>query len=143
MDETTRTNTVILELQGSNLDNSLFGQVARINLSRKFDLTGFWVPLAALTQGDQGLWALLSLEPTEDAEIFVLKRREVEVVQVDSERAFVRGTIDAGTQLVSSGVRRLAQGQQVRRKAFAKAIRNAGDDLSEAVKVVQVEGAAE
>ncbi len=130
MDETTRTNTVILELQGSDLDNSLFGQVARINLSRKFDLTGFWVPLAALTQGDQGLWALLSLEPTDDAEIFVLKRREVEVVQVDSERAFVRGTINAGTQLVSSGIRRLTQGQQVKRKTPAKATGSPVDNLS-------------
>ncbi len=117
LDEVTRTSTVILELQTSELDSSLFGQVARIELSRKLDLAGFWVPLAALTQGDQGLWALLALEPVEDSDNFILRRREVEVVQVDSERAFVRGTLDSGTQLVSTGVRRLTPGQQVKRKS--------------------------
>lgn len=114
LDEVTRTNTVILELHGSVIDNSLFGQVARVELARKLDLAGFWVPLAALTQGDQGLWALLALEPTDETEKFILKRREVEVMQVDSDRAFVRGTVDSGTQLVSSGVRRLTPGQQVK-----------------------------
>ncbi|MFY7873908.1 MAG: hypothetical protein ACOVQM_00590, partial [Pirellula sp.] len=34
-----------------------------------------------------------------------------------SERAFVRGTVDSGTQLVSTGVRRLTPGQQVKRKS--------------------------
>jgi glyoxylase-like metal-dependent hydrolase (beta-lactamase superfamily II)/multidrug efflux pump subunit AcrA (membrane-fusion protein) len=117
LDEVTRTNTVIFELRGSMIDNSLFGQVARVELARKLDLAGFWVPLAALTQGDQGLWALLALEPTDDNEKFILKRREVEVVQVDSDRAFVRGTLESGTQLVSSGVRRLTPGQQVKLKS--------------------------
>jgi glyoxylase-like metal-dependent hydrolase (beta-lactamase superfamily II)/multidrug efflux pump subunit AcrA (membrane-fusion protein) len=116
LDETTRTNTVILELLGSDLDHSLFGQVAKIDLSRKFDLVGFWVPLSALTEGDQGLWALLSLEPTDDDETYLLERCDVEVIQIDTERAFVRGTIDSGTQLVTEGVRRLTPGQKVKLK---------------------------
>ncbi len=120
LDETTRTNTVILELLGNDLDHSLFGQVAKIDLSRRFDQVGFWVPLSALSEGDQGLWALLALEPTEDDETYVLQRCDVEVVQVDSERAFVRGTIDSGTQLVAKGVRRLTPGQKVKIQGAVK-----------------------
>ncbi|MEZ6138523.1 MAG: MBL fold metallo-hydrolase [Pirellulaceae bacterium] len=113
LDETTRTSTVIFELKKSEMHHSLFGQVAKIELSRTFDLTGFWVPLSALTEGDQGLWALLTLEITEESRTFVLKRCDVEVVQIDAERAFVRGTVEAGTKLVSTGVRRLSPGQKV------------------------------
>ncbi len=91
LDEATRTNTVVLELRGDHSNLAVFGQVAKIDLVRKLDLAGFWVPLAALTQGDQGLWALLSLEPVEASDTFVLKRLEVEVVQVGTDRAFVRG----------------------------------------------------
>ncbi len=66
-------------------------------------------------------FGLVDLVPTDDPDTFTLKRQEVEVVQVDSDRAFVRGTIDTGTQLVSSGVRRLTPGQQVRLKSTANA----------------------
>ncbi len=114
LDEVTRTNTVIFEVARAQVDENLFGQVARIVLSRKLKQSGFWVPLAALSQGDQGLWALLALEPTADGERFVLRRREVEIVQVDSDRVFVRGTIESGTQLVANGVRRLTPGQHVK-----------------------------
>jgi len=142
LDEITRTNTIVLELQGNNLDNSLFGQVARVDLSRKLDLAGFWVPLAALTQGDQGLWALLALEPTEDREKFTLKRREVEVVQVDSERAFVRGTVESGTQLVSTGVRRLTPGQQVKLQSKQIISKNMAAKLLEVDDVNPLKGTA-
>jgi glyoxylase-like metal-dependent hydrolase (beta-lactamase superfamily II)/multidrug efflux pump subunit AcrA (membrane-fusion protein) len=142
LDEVTRTNTVILELHGSVIDNSLFGQVARVELARKLDLAGFWVPLAALTQGDQGLWALLALESTDDKEKFILKRREVEVVQVDSDRAFVRGTVDSGTQLVSSGVRRLTPGQQVKLKSQLSESTLTSENFSVASDVNQTKGAA-
>ena len=110
----TRTNTVILELNGAAVDHAIFGQVARLDLTRKTDSVGYWVPLQSLTQGDQGLWALLALEATEESEIFTLKRREVEVLQVDSDRAFVRGTLESETPIVSTGVRRLTPGQRVR-----------------------------
>lgn len=142
LDEVTRTNTVILEIRGSKSNNSLFGQVARVELARKLDLAGFWVPLAALTQGDQGLWALLALEPTDDKEKFILKRREVEVVQVDSDRAFVRGTVDSGTQLVSSGVRRLTPGQQVKLKSELSDSTLTTENISVASDVNQTKGAA-
>ncbi len=142
LDEITRTNTVILELQGNEIDNALFGQVARVDLSRKLNLAGFWVPLAALTQGDQGLWALLVLEPTDDSEKFTLKRREVEVVQVDSDRAFVRGTVDSGTQLVSSGVRRLTPGQQVKIKSEPVVSKNMTDNVALTIDGTHGKGAA-
>ena len=112
-----------------------------MELARKLDLAGFWVPLAALTQGDQGLWALFALEPTDDKEKFILKRREVEVVQVNSDRAFVRGTVDSGTQLVSSGVRRLAPGQQVKLKSELSESTLTTENFSVANDVVRNEGA--
>ncbi len=116
LDEATRTSKVIFQLEADPRDESLFGQVAKIELSRTIHQSGFWVPLSALSQGDQGLWALLTLEPIDGCEEFILKRQEVEVVQIDSERVYVRGTVAPGTELVANGVRRLTPGQQVRRK---------------------------
>lgn len=119
LDDVTRTNTVIFSLTGSGFDSTLFGQVAEIELAREFESEGFWVPTSALVEGDHGLWAVLSVESVEDDNQGVLSRRDVEVVQVDSERAFVRGTLDSGTKIVSRGAQRLTPGQSVNLKSNA------------------------
>ncbi len=129
LDEATRTSKVIFQLEADPRDESLFGQVAKIELSRTIHQSGFWVPLSALSQGDQGLWALLTLEPIDGCEEFLLKRQEVEVVQIESDRVYVRGTV-AQNRIGSQRSSTFDTRQQVRRKGTVAQRDSEGMDRS-------------
>lgn len=99
------------------------GELARVTLTQKVTEPGFWVPLAALTEGRRGLWALFVVAPdtaTGDAaaqapkNAGVAERRTVQLLHTEAERAFVRGTLENGEAFIVEGTHRLAPGQRVR-----------------------------
>ena len=90
------------------------GDLARLEIATWIPQPGFWVPLAALTEGPRGLWQGLVAQPAKDGGgDYTLVNRTVEVLHADSERAFVKGTIATGDLLVSDGVHRVVAGQRV------------------------------
>ena len=111
VDLATRTRTVVLTLTPTPEQPQLPvpGQMARLSLLRQNEQLGFWVPTTALTRGQRGLWAVLVVSPTDQT----VQRREVELMQVDSDRALVRGLVEAGERYVTTGLHRLTPGQQV------------------------------
>lgn len=113
LDSGTRTNTVVFELETSD-SNSIFGQVAEIELSRPIRESGFWLPMSAIVKGDHGLWGVLVLEKEPECDHSRLVKQELEVVHVDSDRVYARGTIAGGEQVVATGLQRLTPGQLVR-----------------------------
>ncbi len=113
LDSGTRTNTVVFELATSD-SNSIFGQVAEIELSRPIRESGFWLPMSAIVKGDHGLWGVLVLEKDPESGHSKLLKQELEVVHVDSDRVYARGTIADGEQVVATGLHRLTPGQVVR-----------------------------
>lgn len=99
------------------------GELARVTLTQTMTEPGFWVPLAALTEGRRGLWALFVVAPdtaTGDAaaqapkNAGIVERRTVQLLHTEAERAFVRGTLKNGEAYVVEGSHRLAPGQRVR-----------------------------
>ncbi|NEQ11988.1 MAG: hypothetical protein F6K37_40860, partial [Moorea sp. SIO4E2] len=48
--------------------------------------------------------------------VFSVKRRDVEILQTQSNRILVRGTLQPGDQVIVGGTHRLVPGQQVRSK---------------------------
>lgn len=108
LDSATRTQTVVLTLQGEAARGLVPAQVARLLLETKRQSDGFWLPNSALRQGSRGLWSVFVVE--EGAQT---APRDVEVLYSESERSFVRGTIVAGEQVVASGINRLVPGMQV------------------------------
>ncbi len=95
------------------------GQLVRIQLDHEIPQSGFWIPVKALTRGQRGLWSALVIvtdlpRPAgvpQDA--VAIERRDVEILQVDSDRVLVRGDLHDGEFLVSSGTHRLVSGQWV------------------------------
>ena len=100
------------------------------------DKEGFWIPRSALTKGVRGLWSVLSVELVDDrgAETsadpnlvsfsdsdktqsedskYTLKRRDVDVIQIESNEVLVRGTVQEGDRIVASGVQKLVADQIV------------------------------
>lgn len=125
LDPATRTQTSVFET-GEDLPSDrrpTIGQVTQLKWQRPSQHDGYWIPTAALTRGVRGLWSVFMIEPTtdeadDDSErepgTFVVNRRDVELLQVETDRVLVRGTIEPGDRIVSAGVHRLAPGQPVR-----------------------------
>lgn len=114
LDTDTRTVPAIFEVDDP--DRHLrSGQLARLKLRYTVPAEGFWLPLTALIGGRRGLWNAYVLEPAgEKNGQMRVKRRELQMLHIEADRAFVRGTLRDGDQVVANGVHRLVPDQRVR-----------------------------
>ncbi len=122
LDSATRTLTVVLRLEQSAAREIRAGQLARLKLSETITEAGYWLPTTALVRGIRGLWSCYVLgEPaqlkaitSEATNSFHLQRRDVEILQTESDRVLVRGTLQSGDEVIINGTHRLVPGQLVR-----------------------------
>ncbi len=87
------------------------GAVVRLMMAREITEPGLWVPVSALSEGQRGLWSLYIAKREEGG--WVARPGLVEIVQSEGERAYVRGAISQGDQVILDGLQRIAPGQQV------------------------------
>jgi RND family efflux transporter MFP subunit len=109
IDARTRTATVIVELPDDV--EAADGQVIDLVHRRRIVDAGFWVPTTALTEGLRGTWTVYSVEA--DGETGVVRREAVEVLHAETDRAFVRGTLEPSDRIISTGLHRVVPGQRV------------------------------
>lgn len=88
-----------------------FGEIAVLNLARKVEDRGIWLPLTALSEGRKGLWTVLVVLETSGKT--TIQRETVEIVHVANKRAFVRGALTDGDLVVTTGTNRVTPGQKV------------------------------
>jgi hypothetical protein len=105
IDPATRTVAALFALEGEGLPP--FGTVLRLEVALWEPAPGFWVPLAALTDGGRGLWAV---QPVTNDRV---GRELVQILAVDGERAFVRGALPDGARILADGGNRVTPGQAV------------------------------
>lgn len=121
LDSATRTRTAVFTVTADGGASRLsfgLGQIVQLQRTQEVRQPGYWLPLQALTRGARGLWSAFVIdEPTSEssaAPTYALRRSDVEILQVDSDRVLVRGTLNAGERVVASGVQKLTAGQRVR-----------------------------
>ena len=119
LDSATRTLTVVLGLDQSAATEIRAGQLARLKLSENIADSGYWLPTTALVRGVRGLWSCYVLGKPEFVandpnKAFRVEQREIEVLQTESERVFVRGTLQNSDRVIVNGNHRLVTGQLVR-----------------------------
>lgn len=115
IDPTTRTRIVRAALV-STTDIAL-GLTGKFSLREDVQARGAWLPLSAIEDGVRGLWIIKTLNEIDErddrAEIAI---EAIEIIHADSDRAYVRGTFENGTQFVENGAHRIEVGQTVRLK---------------------------
>ncbi len=89
------------------------GQTGEIVLTSRIatESDGAWVPIEALRQGPRGSWTVVTVETEGDEAIAGVAA--VEVLHVDTGRAFVRGAFGPDARLVDSGPHRVVPGERV------------------------------
>ena len=106
----TRTTTVLIDLAGPS--PAAFGDTVALELTRRIDRRGAWVPVESLSEGDRGLWTVLVAGPADDGGAAV-DRAVVEILHVQGDWVFVRGTLRDGDRLIDAGPHRVVPGQRV------------------------------
>ncbi|WP_299611151.1 efflux RND transporter periplasmic adaptor subunit [uncultured Tateyamaria sp.] len=110
LDAQTRTRTALFEIE---TDDPVYLASGTLTLESQLNQSGYAVPLRALRDGVRGLWTVMVLTPGED-ELYTAASAAVEVLQVEGDTAFVRGTLQGDAMIVPDGTHRLVPGDQVR-----------------------------
>lgn len=113
LNTSTRTQTVILTL--ATADGVVPGQTGELLLEERIEQRGYWVPNTALQEGIQGLWTCYVATPGNTSEDdHTIEPRDVEVLHVEENRSYVRGTLTPGQRVVTSSLHKLVAKQPVR-----------------------------
>lgn len=110
IDALTRSQTVRLRIPNNN--TVVPGSLVRLVTMTEQDGTGVWVPYSALQEGYRGLWSVYVVETVEGRE--QIRRKDIEIISLADDRAFVTGTLEDGDRLVVTSPFRFVPGQQVR-----------------------------
>lgn len=84
------------------------GSTAKLNLKINKKSRGTWVPLRSLSQSDQGLWALYTIDQNN-----IVIRDLVEIIYFEDNYAFVNGTIKDGDLIVLGGAAKIIPGKKI------------------------------
>jgi len=108
-----QTRTVQLRFKLNNNPSLINGQLAYLDLAQANNTVGYWVPISALTDGVRGLWNLYILQPQQQSSLFTLQSRNVEVLYLTQDKAYISGAINDGERYLTAGLHRLVPGQLV------------------------------
>ncbi|NRA30581.1 MAG: efflux RND transporter periplasmic adaptor subunit [Parvularculaceae bacterium] len=109
VDVLTRTQTVRLRI--ANTSAVVPGSLVRLVTSTERTGKGVWVPYSSLQEGYRGLWAVYVVETVDGQD--EIRRKDVEIISLADDRAFVSGTLEDGDRLVVTSPFRFVPGQQV------------------------------
>lgn len=112
LDPTTRTQTVIYQIDPAATRRLVSGQLCKIRVTSRVDTSGMWVPNSALSKGVRGLWSVMTVAP-DDHGVLRIQKRDIEIIKTDAERVLAKGTIKNGDLIVIDGVHRVSNGQAV------------------------------
>lgn len=90
------------------------GELIEVVLNQNTARDGFWIPITALAESARGLWSCYVAEPDNNGQNHQLVRREVEILSLREDRAYVAGNLRDGEELVVDGLHRIVPGQTVR-----------------------------
>lgn len=117
----TRTREVVLTLDEGEYFRPAIGSAVSVEYQTPVEAQGYWIPTAALTAGERGLWGVLVAVANSDEDspdprsaTHIIARRQVELLRSQAEWSEVVGPLDARELLVVEGVHRVVPGQAVR-----------------------------
>ena len=105
LDSATRSRMAFFELEGDELPPD--GSTGEVALMRRVEGVGAWVPLAALRPGPRATWTLLTVRGG------MVAPEAAEIVHLEADRAYVRGTFGDDTAYLPGGTHRVVPGQAV------------------------------
>lgn len=125
LNQGTRTLAAVFDLEiPPTQEPPAVGSLVRWEWQRQIPDQGYWIETNALQRGERGLWSVYVIQSEDDSagrlttpvagyRQGILRRMDVELLELDTQRVLVRGPIDPGTRYVVAGGQKLTQGQRV------------------------------
>jgi RND family efflux transporter MFP subunit len=110
LDAQTRTRTALFEIE---TDDPVYLAAGTLTVQTVQEVAGYAVPLSALRDGVRGLWTVMVLTPKDDG-TYAAQAAAVEVMQIEDDMAYVRGTLQGEVMILPDGTHRLVPGDIVR-----------------------------
>ena len=88
--------------------NSFFdpGSIAQLKLSMTMNGRGTWVPIKSLSQSEQGVWAIYTINQER-----IVVRDLVDIIYFEGEYAYVNGTLKNGDLVILGGAQKIIEGK--------------------------------
>nr|ADI16250.1 membrane-fusion protein [uncultured bacterium HF0010_16H03] len=88
--------------------NSFFdpGSIAQLQLSMTMRGRGTWVPIKSLSQSEQGVWAIYTINKEK-----IVVRDLVDIIYFEGEYAYVNGTLKDGDLVILGGAQKIIEGK--------------------------------
>ncbi len=84
------------------------GSIAELKLSLNVEGRGTWVPIKSLSQSEQGIWAIYTINEEK-----VVVRDLVEIIYFEDEYAYVDGTLNDGDLIILGGAQKIIEGKSL------------------------------
>ena len=85
------------------------GSIAELKLSLNVEGRGTWVPIKSLSQSEQGIWAIYTINEEK-----VVVRDLVEIIYFEDEYAYVDGTLNDGDLIILGGAQKIIEGKSIK-----------------------------
>lgn len=109
VDPITRSTTAVFRVPARV--SALDGEPITLELDETMPLAGGWLPISALLEGKRGLWTVLRIDSSGTQHTTL--REAVEVLDIQRDKAYVRGTLPSGSLVVASGMHRITPGTPI------------------------------
>lgn len=109
VDPVTRVTTAVFAIP-ADID-AVDGEPITLTLQEKVQARGGWLPIAALLESSRGLWTVLRLQ--ESPEGMRTVREAVEVLEIQGDQAYVKGSLAGNSLVIANGVHRTTPGTLV------------------------------
>lgn len=96
------------------------GQIAKVKILQRVNQAGFWLPLAALTDGIRGQWNIFRVDNAKD-KLFTIAATTVEVKYSTLDAAYITGLTLTDHNIIVAGVHRYVPGQIVKKSSASNA----------------------
>ena len=84
------------------------GSIAKLKLNMTIDGKGVWVPIKSLSQSEQGIWAIYTINQDK-----IVVRDLVDIIYFEGEYAYVNGTLKNGDLVILGGAQKIIEGKLI------------------------------
>jgi len=84
------------------------GSIAELKISMTMKGRGTWVPIKSLSQSEQGIWAIFTINQDR-----IVVRDLVDIIYFEGEYAYVNGTLKNGDLIILGGAQKIIEGKLI------------------------------
>ena len=83
------------------------GSIASLEIKITEKSKGTWIPLKSLSQSEQGLWSVYTIENN------IVVKDLIEIIYFEDDYAYVRGTLKNNDLIVLGGASKIIEGKRI------------------------------